>query len=187
MNSITFKHGATVQLKNLKGVWYELVKPETVQEIQEAEIELGQSKVNELTNARMLEQIATGAERAVCGQFTFYLWDKEGCLQYCRILERLARIELLELDAAVQIQKICRGRPARKWWGRCARKWRRWRKFKAAIDIQATWRGFQSRKGTTPSSWWVEPLKAWLEQTGCPQRSLNWFPAEQGGNPLPAN
>ena len=118
MNSITFKHGATVQLKNLKGAWYELVSPETVQEIQEAELELGSSLVNERTNARMLEQIANGAERLYCGQFKFYDFDKDGCLQHCRILERLARIELLELDALVQIQKMWRSHFPKLWMGR---------------------------------------------------------------------
>ena len=164
MSLITFKHGATVQLKNLRGTWYELVNPQTVREIQEAELALGSSQVNERTNARMLEQIAKGAEKLHCGQFKFYNFDKDGCLQHCRILERLARIELLELDAVVEIQKIWRGRAPRMWWGNLARKWRKWQKYElvrnTVMNIQAIWRGIQTRKEVRRKWWWVGPRKA---------------------------
>jgi len=183
MSLITLTHGSVVQLKNLDKPWYELVRPDTVQEIQAAEIELGSSLVAERTNARMLEQIANGAEKAHCGQFKFHLVNREGCLQSCRIVERLARIELLELDAAVQIQKMWRGMKGREryveWW---AHRW--WGRECAAVKIQRVWRGFTTRKGKTPNSWWIEPLRGWNKQVCCPHRSMFWVHAPEAGPPL---
>ena len=183
MSSVTFTHGTFVRLKNLKSPWYELVKPITVQELQTAEIELGSSLVAERTNARMLEQIANGRLRLSHEHFKFHLCDKAGCLQHCRVLERLARIELLELDSAVQIQKMWRGMKGREryveWW---AHRW--WGRECAAVKIQCVWRGVQTREGKTPNSWWIKPLRGWNKQVCCPHRSMVWVHPPEAGPPL---
>ena len=183
MSSVTFTLGTFVRLKNLKSPWYELVKPITVQELQTAEIELGSSLVAERTNARMLEQIANGRLRLSHEHFKFHLCDKAGCLQHCRVLERLARIELLELDSAVQIQKMWRGMKGREryveWW---AHRW--WGRECAAVKIQCVWRGVQTREGKTPNSWWIKPLRGWNKQVCCPHRSMVWVHPPEAGPPL---
>lgn len=213
MSSVTFSHGTFVRLKNLKSPWYELVKPITVQELQTAEIELGSSLVAERTNARVLEQIANGSLKQIGGPFKFHNFDKNGCLQQCRVLERLARIELLELDGAVQIQKMWRGRAPRMWWAPCGRKVRKWRRLAAikiqkmwrgmkgrrdfvqswfwrgldrecAQQIQCVWRGVMTRKGKTPNSWWIKPLQTWNKQVCCPNRSMIWIHPPEAGPPL---
>ena len=163
MSSITFTHGTFVRLKNLKSPWYELVKPVTVQELQTAEIELGSSLVAERTNARMLEQIANGSLKQFSGPFKFHRFDKNGCLQQCRVLERLARIELLELDSAVQIQKMWRGMKGRRDWEQSWCWWMHDREC-AAEQIQRIWRGVLTRKGKTLNSWWIKPMRAWQKK-----------------------
>ena len=183
MSLITLTHGTTVQLKNLTSPWYELVTPDLVQQIQDAEIELGSCKVAERTNARMLEQIASGGLRLSHDQFKFHLCDKAGCLQHCKVLERLARLELLELDAVVQIQKMWRGMKGREryveWW---AHRW--WGRECAAVKIQCVWRGVLTRKGKTPNSWWIKPLGGWNKQVCCPHRSMVWVHPPEAGPPL---
>ena len=184
MPLITFAHGTTVQVKNLKLPWYELVKPDTVQQIQEAEIELGSCLVAERLNARILEQIARGSVRLSHDQFKFHLCDKASCLQHCQVLERLARLELIELDAIVQIQKMWRRVKRRERW---IYSWRRpgwWSGECAAVKIQRFWHGVQTRKGKTPNSWWIEPMRAWIKQVACPHRSMIWIHPPEAGPPL---
>ena len=182
MRSITLTHGTTVQLKNLKSLWYELVKPDLVQQIQDAEIELGSCKVAERLNARMLEQIASGRVRLSHDQFKFHLCDKASCQQHCQVLERLARLELLELDAVVQIQKMWRGMKGRRhfvqsWFCRALDR-------ECAEQIQRVWRGVMTRKGKTPNSWWIKPLQRWNKQVCCPHRSMIWIHPPEVGPPL---
>ena len=182
MTLITLIHGTTMQLKNQSGAWYELVKPDLVQQMQDAEIELGSCKVAERLNARILEQIASGRLRLSHDQFKFHLCDKASCLQHCQVLERLARLELLELDAVVQIQKMWRGMKGRRdfvqswfWWDldrECAQ------------QIQCVWRGVMTRKGKTPNSWWIKPLQTWNKQVCCPHRSMIWIHPPEAGPPL---
>ena len=183
MNKIKFTHGTKLTLKNLNGSWYELVDPDLVQQIQDAEIELGSALVAERINARTLEQIANGSVRLSHDQFKFHLCDKTGCEQYCRILERLARIELLELDSAVQIQKMWRGMKGREryveWW---AHRW--WGRECAAVKIQCVWRGVLTRNGKTPNSWWIKALCRWNKQVCCPHRSMVWIHPPEAGPPL---
>jgi len=210
MSLITLTHGTTVQLKNLRSPWYELVKPDLVQQIQDAEIELGSCKVAERINARMLEQIASGRLRLSHDQFKFHLCDKASCLQQCQVLERLARLELLELDAVAQIQKMWRGMKGRDVRGEAV--WlvyldatvkiqKMWRGMKGRRDfiqswfwrgldrecaqqIQCVWRGVMSRKGKTPNSWWIKPLQTWNKQVCCPHRSMIWIHPPSAGPPL---
>jgi len=184
MSLIAFTHGTTVQLKNLKSPWYELVNPGMVQELQTAEIELGSSLVAERTNERILEQIANGSSKLFCGPFKFHHFDRNGCLQHCRVLERLARIELLELDGAVQIQKMWRGRAPRMWWAPYGLKVLFCRNWLAAIKIQKMWRRVMINKGKTPNSWWIKPLQVWNKQVCCPHRSMIWIPENEAGPPL---
>ena len=147
-------------------------------------------------------------------QFKFHLCDKTGCEQYCRILERLARIELLELDSAVQIQKMWRGMKGREryveWWAwlwndrECAAEkiqcvWRGmkgreryvewwahrwWGRECAAVKIQCVWRGVLTRNGKTPNSWWIKALCRWNKQVCCPHRSMVWIHPPEAGPPL---
>ena len=182
MTLITLTHSTTVQLKNLKSPWYELVTPDLVQQIQDAEIELGSCKVAERTNARMLEQIVNGSSKQFSGPFKFHHFDKHGCLQHCRVLERLARLELLELDAVVQIQKMWRGMKGRRdfvqsWFWRALDR-------ECAQQIQCVWRGVMTRKGKTPNSWWIKPLQTWNKQVCCPHRSMIWIHPPEAGPPL---